>query len=230
MTAAPSWGVGDGGAAAQPISVLVVDDNPVVRSGLLALLGVDSRLTVVGEAGNGEQAVAAVRQLRPDVTLMDIRMPRRDGLSAARELSSLTKVVMTTFTDTPETIHDAVDAGAVGYLVHGTFAEADLVACVIAAAAGSGVFGSPALAALRAGRPEEAPERPSHGLSPRQVEIMEFIAQGDSNVTIARRLFLAEKTVKNHVNHIFANLGVTTRAEAVALWLGGKPRRESARA
>ncbi|MGF1661189.1 MAG: response regulator [Kineosporiaceae bacterium] len=223
MTAARSWNPGDAEPPARPVSVLVVDDNPVVRSGLLALLGVDPRLSVVGEAGNGEQAVEAVRHLRPDVTLMDIRMPRRDGLSAARELSSLTKVVMTTFTDTPEAIHDAVDAGAVGYLVHGTFAEADLVACVVAAAAGSGVFGSPALAALRAGRPEEQPERPSHGLSPRQIEIMDLIAQGDSNTTIARRLFLAEKTVKNHVNHIFASLGVTTRAQAVALWLGGRP-------
>ncbi|MGF1646896.1 MAG: response regulator [Kineosporiaceae bacterium] len=201
-----------------------MDDNPVVRSGLLALLGVDPRLVVVGEAGNGEQAVEAVRRLRPDVTLMDIRMPRRDGLSAARELSSLTKIVMTTFTDTPDTIHDAVDAGAVGYLVHGTFAEADLVACVIAASAGSGVFGSPALAALRAGRRGPEPERPSHGLSPRQVEIMDLMARGDGNATIARRLFLAEKTVKNHINHIFASLGVSSRAEAVSLWLGGRDR------
>jgi DNA-binding NarL/FixJ family response regulator len=224
MTGATSWDPGAGVPEPSLVTVLVVDDNPVVRSGLLALLGVDPRLSVVGEAGNGDQAVEAVRHLRPDVTLMDFRMPRRDGLSAARELSSLTKVVMTTFTDSPETIHDAMDAGAVGYLVHGTFAEADLVACVIAAAAGSGVFGSPALAALRAGRPEEQPERPSQGLSPRQIEIMELIAQGDSNVTIARRLFLAEKTVKNHVNHIFANLGVTSRAEAVSLWLGAKPR------
>jgi DNA-binding NarL/FixJ family response regulator len=217
-----SWRAADGRSEPRPITVLVVDDNPVVRSGLLALLGVDPRLTVVGEAGNGDQAVEAVRQLRPDVTLMDIRMPRRDGLSAARELSSLTKIIMTTFTDTPETIHDAVDAGAIGYLVHGTFAETDLVTCVVAAAAGSGVFGSPALAALRAGRPQEAPTRPSHGLSPRQAEIMELIAQGNSNATIARALFLAEKTVKNHINHIFASLGVTSRAEAVSLWLGAR--------
>lgn len=203
-----------------PITVLVVDDNPVVRSGLLALLGIDDRLKIVGEASNGDQAVVLVRSLRPDVTLMDIRMPRRNGLSAARELSSLTKVVMMTFTDTSETIHEAVDAGAVGYLVHGTFAETELVACVVAAAAGSGVFGSPAMAALRAGRPETPTQRPSAGLSPRQIEIMELIAQGYGNALIARELYLAEKTVKNHINHIFASLGVRNRAEAVALWLG----------
>lgn len=211
-------------AGVGPITVLVVDDNPVVRSGLLALLSVDPRLAVVGEAGTGEQAVDAVRRMRPDVTLLDIRMPRRDGLSAAREVSSLTKIVMTTFTDTPEAIHDAVAAGAVGYLVHGTFAESDLVACVIAAAAGSGVFGSPALAALRAGRPDAKRQRPTHGLSPRQVEIMELIASGHNNRVIAAELYLAEKTVKNHINHIFASLGVSTRAEAVALWLGGVTR------
>lgn len=203
------------------ISVLVVDDNPVVRSGLLALLGLDPRLRVVGEAGNGDQAVVMVRSLRPDVTLMDVQMPRRDGISAAAELSGLTKVLMTTFSDTPEVVHAAVDAGAVGYLVHGTFAEADLVACVLAAAAGNGVFGAPALAALRTGRPTPAPVRPDHDLSTRQVEIMDLVAAGHPNAEIARALFLAEKTVKNHINHIFARLGVRSRAEAVALWLGG---------
>ncbi len=204
-----------------PVSVLVVDDNPVVRSGLLALLGLDARLRVVGEASNGEQAVTMARSLRPDVTLMDVQMPRRDGISAAAELADLTAVLMTTFSDTPEVVHAAVDAGAVGYLVHGTFAEEDLVACVLAAASGNGVFGAPALAALRTGRPVPVPVRPAHDLSDRQVEIMELVAAGHPNAEIARALFLAEKTVKNHINHIFARLGVRSRAEAVALWLGG---------
>jgi DNA-binding NarL/FixJ family response regulator len=204
-----------------PVRVLVVDDNPVVRSGLLALLALDERLDVVGEAGNGDQAITMARALRPDVTLLDIQMPRRDGLSAAAELTALTKVLMTTFSDTPEVIHAAVDAGAVGYLVHGTFAEDELVACVLAAASGAGVFGAPALAALRSGRPAATRVRPDHDLSRRQVEIMDLVAAGRSNADIARELFLAEKTVKNHINHIFARLGVRTRAEAVALWLGG---------
>jgi DNA-binding NarL/FixJ family response regulator len=204
-----------------PVRVLVVDDNPVVRSGLLALLALDERLDVVGEAGNGDQAITMARALRPDVTLLDIQMPRRDGLSAAAELTALTKVLMTTFSDTPEVIHAAVDAGAVGYLVHGTFAEDELVACVLAAASGAGVFGAPARAALRSGRPAATRVRPDHDLSRRQVEIMDLVAAGRSNADIARELFLAEKTVKNHINHIFARLGVRTRAEAVALWLGG---------
>jgi DNA-binding NarL/FixJ family response regulator len=128
---------------------------------------------------------------------------------------------MTTFSDTPEVIHAAVDAGALGYLVHGTFGEDELVSCVLAAASGNAVFGAPAMAALRAGRPSQAPRRPDHDLSARQVEIMDLIAVGSSNADIARELFLAEKTVKNHINHIFARLGVRSRAEAVSLWLGG---------
>jgi DNA-binding NarL/FixJ family response regulator len=204
-----------------PVTVLVVDDNPVVRSGLLALLSLDDRLEVVGEADNGEDAVTVARSLRPDVTLLDVQMPRRDGVSAARDLAEVTNVLMTTFSDTPEVVHAAVDAGALGYLVHSTFGADELVACVLAAAAGNAVFGAPAMAALRAGRPAPEPVRPSHDLSARQVEIMDLIAVGHSNRDIARTLFLAEKTVKNHVNHIFARLGVRTRAEAVSLWLGG---------
>ena len=204
-----------------PVTVLVVDDNPVVRSGLVALLSVAPSLDVVGEAADGDQAVRMVRAVRPDVTLMDVQMPRRDGVSAVREIASLTKVLMTTFTDTSEVVHSAVEAGALGYLVHGTFAEDDLVACVLAAASGNAVFGAPAMQALRSGRPVPETPRPAHDLSERQVEIMDLIARGSSNGDIAGELFLAEKTVKNHVNHIFARLGVRSRAEAVALWLGG---------
>jgi DNA-binding NarL/FixJ family response regulator len=203
------------------VTVLLVDDNPVVRSGLTALLSLDERLEVVGEATNGDQAIRMARALRPDVTLLDVQMPGRDGVSAAPELAGMTHVLMTTFSDTPEVVHAAVDAGALGYLVHGTFAEDELIACVLAAAAGNAVFGGPAMAALRAGRAPAAPRRPAHDLSARQLEIMDLIALGNSNGDIARQLFLAEKTVKNHVNHIFAKLGVRNRAEAVSLWLGG---------
>ncbi len=210
-------------ARSTPVTVLVVDDNPVVRSGLLALLALDDRIRVVGEASDGDQAITLARALLPDVTLLDIQMPRRDGISAAPELVSLTNVLMTTFSDTPDVVHAAVDAGAIGYLVHGHFAESDLVACVLAAAAGTGVFGGPALDALRNGRAPVAAERPAHDLSPRQVEIMDLVAAGRPNTEIAGELFLAEKTVKNHINHIFARLGVRTRAEAVAVWLGAAP-------
>lgn len=205
----------------RPVRVVVVDDSAVVRTGLLAILGLSGALEVVGEGSNGEEAVQVVRRLRPDVTLLDVQMPRRDGVSAARELADLTAVVMTTFTDSPDVVHDAVAAGAVGYLVHGTFEPDELVTAVLAAASGSGVFGRPALTALRAGRPAVEPDRSGFGLSRRQEEIMDLVAAGRSNSDISRALFLAEKTVKNHINHIFARLGVRTRAEAVSVWLGG---------
>ncbi len=204
----------------RPVTVLVVDDNTVVRSGLLALLTLDERIRIVGEASDGNQAITLARALRPDVTLLDIQMPRRSGIDAAAELAPLTRVLMTTFSDSPEAVHAAVDAGAVGYLVHGHFAESELVACVLAAAAGTGVFGGPALAALRSGRPAPTRTRPTHDLSPRQAEIMDLVAAGRENSAIAGELFLAEKTVKNYINHIFARLGVRTRTEAVAVWLG----------
>jgi DNA-binding NarL/FixJ family response regulator len=203
------------------VTVLVVDDSAVVRAGLMAILGLDPAVQVVGEAADGERAVRMVTALRPDVTLLDVQMPNRDGVSAARAVAGLTAVVMTTFTESPEVVHDALGAGAVGYLVHGTFEPAELVAAVVAAAAGSGVFGRPALSALRSGRPTATPDRSGLGLSARQEEIMDLISAGRSNADISAALFLAEKTVKNHVNHIFARLGTRTRAEAVALWLGG---------
>ncbi len=194
----------------------------MVRSGLLALLTLDDRLAVVGEATNGDQAVSMVRALRPDVTLLDVQMPRRDGVSAAQEISSLTHVLMTTFSDTPEVIHAAVDAGALGYLVHGTFGEDELVSCVLAAAVrqrrlrrprDGRAAGGPAQPGAEAARPrpQRAPGR-DHGPDRRWAA---------RNADIARELFLAEKTVKNHINHIFARLGVRSRAEAVSLWLGG---------
>lgn len=206
---------------AAPVRVVVVDDSAVVRTGLLSILGLSPAVEVVGEAANGDEAIAVVRRLRPDVTLLDVQMPRRDGISAAREIAASTAVVMTTFTETADVVHDAVAAGAVGYLVHGTFEPGELVTAVLAAASGSGVFGRPALTALRVGRAPAVPDRSGFGLSRRQEEIMDLVASGRSNGEISSTLFLAEKTVKNHINHIFARLGVRTRAEAVAVWLGG---------
>jgi DNA-binding NarL/FixJ family response regulator len=214
----------------RPVSVLVVDDNAVVRSGLCGLLGASAALHVVGEAWDGERAVELTRTLQPDVVLLDVRMPRRGGVSAAREISQLSRVLMMTFTEDHETVREAVDAGAAGYLVHGAFDASDLVSSVLAVARGSGVFSAEALAALRSG-PAEQPQRleqpPDHrdlGLSERQSQIMDLIAAGLTNGEIAARCYLAEKTVKNHVNRIFAALGVRTRAEAVSLWLGGGAR------
>jgi DNA-binding NarL/FixJ family response regulator len=217
-----------------PVTVLVVDDNAVVRSGLCGLLNVSDDIHVVGEAWDGERAVELTRALLPDVVLLDVRMPRRDGVSAAREISALSRVLMMTFTEDHQVIRDAFDAGACGYLVHGGFDAADLVAGILAVARGSGIFSLEALRALRSTpvardvvSAQPAPP-PDLGLSQRQTEIMELIAAGLSNGEIAERCFLSEKTVKNHINRIFAGLGVRTRSEAIALWFrssdGGRHR------
>jgi DNA-binding NarL/FixJ family response regulator len=243
----------DGGRASAPdgvVSVLVVDDNAVVRSGLRSLLETAPQVRVAGEAWNGDQAVELARALQPDVVLLDVRMPRRDGVSAAREIAGLSAVLMTTFTDTPDVVRSAVDAGAAGYLVHGSFDVDELVAAVLAVARGTGVFSRQALDALRrppepvqpaqppagpsqpAGPPQPAgpsqpagaPRRDLHGLSQRQAEVMDRIAAGLANGEIADEFFLSQKTVKNHINRIFAALGVRTRAEAIAVWLGTRDR------
>jgi len=211
---------------AAPVTVAIVDDNAVVRMGLRSLVEASPRLTVVGEAADGEAAVRLVRETVPDVVLLDVRMPRRDGVQVAAEVRAWTKVLMLTYADSPEIVRSAVDAGASGYLVHGRFAAHELERSVLAVADGTLVLSEPAAAALRASwaaepaRPER-PARPDLGLSERQTEIMELIAAGRSNAAIASTCYLSEKTVKNHVNHIFARLGVRTRAEAVSLWLGG---------
>lgn len=213
------------GPAARPVTVAVVDDNPVIRMGLRSLLDADQLVDVVGEAGDGEDAVVLVRQTRPDVTLLDVRMPRRDGVWVAAQITGLTRILMLTSSDAPEVVRAALEAGAGGYLVHGQFRPHDLVAAVCAVADGTSVLSAPALDAVRTGlvsaRAPQEPQRPDVGLSPREVEIMMFIATGQTNHQIARTCFLSEKTVKNHVNHIFAKLGVRSRAEAVSLWLGG---------
>ncbi len=211
-----------------PVSVLVVDDNAAVRSGLCGLLGASRDVHVVGEAWDGERAVELTRALQPDVVLLDVRMPRRDGVSAATEIALTSRVLMMTFTEDHEVIREAVAAGASGYLVHGAFDPEDLISSVLAVARGSGVFSQEALAALRhtpAAAPEE-PARPDLGLSDRQAEILQLIADGLSNSEIAQHCCLSEKTVKNHINRIFAALGVRNRGEAIALWFrGGRARR-----
>jgi DNA-binding NarL/FixJ family response regulator len=216
-----------------PVTVLVVDDNAVVRSGLRRLLEAAVEIHVVGEAWDGERAVELTRTLMPDVVLLDVRMPRRDGVSAAREIAGSSRVLMMTFTDDHQVIRDAISAGACGYLVHGAFDADDLVSSIQAVARGSGVFSIEALQALRSdpgavSLPAGAPQRPELGLSERQAEILELITDGLSNGEIAQRCFLSEKTVKNHINRIFASLGVRTRSEAIAIWFrssnGGRER------
>ncbi|MFF5260652.1 response regulator [Actinomadura viridis] len=214
-----------------PIRVVVADDNPVVRSGLVALLEARGEAEVVGEAGDGKHAIELAERLKPDLVLLDVRMPLVDGVTAAQVLSKLTRVLMLTYTDDPEVVRSAVRNGASGYLVHGTFTADALAAAVRDAAGGTGNPLSPAaVSALMAAVQEPRPatggdtartgDHARFGLSAREAEVMDLIARGLTNRAIAAELFLVEKTVKNHVNRIFSKMSVDNRATAIARWLG----------
>lgn len=205
---------------ATPVRVAIVDDSAVMRRGISALLEVDDGIVVVGEAGNGDEALTLVAHEAPDIALLDVRMPGRDGLSVVKELAGRCRVLMLTFSDETAVIRRALDDGAVGYLVHGTFDADSLTAMVKTAAAGTVALSGPALTAVLTPQAPTARSGDEWGLSARQVEVMELVAQGQNNRTIAQGLFLTEKTVKNHINQIFAKLGATSRGEAIATWLG----------
>lgn len=210
--------------AGKPITVAIVDDSPVVRTGLRALLESEPGLDVIGEASDGNEALTLVADAGPDCVLLDVRMPSRDGLSIVTEVSRTTTVIMMTFTDDRATIQSALRQGASGYLVHGTFETEGVASMIRQCVGGGGAFSGPALAALRAAPTPVGPTVSAsgvtehYGLSARQIEVMELMANGRNNGQIARELFLAEKTVKNHINAIFAALGVSSRAEAMVRW------------
>lgn len=203
-----------------PITVLVVDDNAVVRMGIRSLLTQMDGVHVIGEAWDGEQAVELARKLQPQVTLLDVRMPRRDGVSAAAEISQVSNVVMMTYSDSPDVVRSAIRSGACGYLVHGAFEPEDVSVAIRGAARGVGTL-SPAAVSALSQEEQRSQVRTDHSLSQREVEVMTLIARGRTNSQIARELFLSDKTVKNHINRIFAKLGVNDRAHAVSWWLGG---------
>ena len=201
------------------IRVAIADDNAVVRMGIRSLLGTAEDVVVVGEAGDGLAAVALAKAKKPDVLLLDVRMPRQDGVVSAREVTEYTSVLMLTYSDSAEVISAAVQAGALGSLVHGNFTEDELLSAVRMAARGFGTFSAQAVAALSRPVATAASRAATYGLSEREADVMELVAQGAANSDVARTLFISEKTVKNHINHIFAKLGVTSRGHAVALWL-----------
>jgi len=223
----------DSGAA---IKVMVVDDNPVVRSGLVSLLEVSDRVEVIAEAGDGRRAVELSQHLDPDLVLLDVRMPLVDGVEAAKQLSERARVLMLTYTEDPDVVRAAIRNGAVGYLVHGTFTAEELEAAVTGAVAGTANPLSPvAVAAVLDGIKNPEPNggqdgrdlelhRAALGLSAREAEVMDRMTAGLTNGEIAGELFLSEKTVKNHVNRIYAKLGVESRPAAIALWLGTAPQ------
>ena len=196
------------------IRLLVVDDHPVVRAGMVAVLGEEPDLDVVGEAGNGAEALALVPRLAPDVVLMDLRMPVMDGAEATARLRSLPGaphvLVLTTY-DTDADIVRAVEAGARGYLLKD--APTSVLTDAIRRAARGETVLAPPVAARLADR-LRAPAVPE--LTGREVEVLGLVARGMSNAEVGRALFIGEATVKTHLIRAFAKLGVQDRTAAVA--------------
>ena len=205
-------------SAKTPITVLVVDDHPVVRSGLVSLLAVEPDLSVVGEAADGAEALACVATLAPDVVLMDLRMPGMDGADATARIVSDhpgTRVLVLTTFDTDDDILRAVEAGASGYLLKDTRRD-ELVDAIRAAARGETVLAPPVAARLM-GRMRAGSSGSPEQLTPREVEVLAAVGRGLSNGEIGRELFIGEATVKTHLLRVFQKLAVDDRTRAVTV-------------
>ncbi|MEU8622250.1 response regulator transcription factor [Streptomyces sp. NPDC048623] len=204
------------------ISVLLVDDEELVRAGMSAILGNSPDITVVGEASDGCEVVPLVRRLRPDVVVMDVRMPRVDGITATRELLAAVPepprvLVITTF-EHDDYVYEALKEGASGFLLKRS-RPAEIVRAVRTVATGDSVLFPAALRTLVAGRPR----RDSRGalsraqLTEREAEVLRLMAQGMSNAEIAEELFLGVQTVKTHVSSTLAKVGARDRTQAVVI-------------
>jgi DNA-binding NarL/FixJ family response regulator len=200
------------------LRVLVVDDQQLVREGLTALLTLTEGVTVVGSAGDGARALDLVAEHRPDVVLMDLRMPGVDGVTATARIRDrfpgVAVVVLTTYAD-DESIAGALAAGARGYLTKDA-GRAEIGMALRAAAAGHSLF-DPVVSARLADamtRPPAPPARLPDGITQREAEVLGLIARGHTNAEIAAALFVAETTVKTHINNAFAKIGARNRTEA----------------
>ncbi len=200
-----------------PIRIVVADDHPIVRGGLVALLSAADDIEVVGEASDGEMAVRLALETVPDLVLMDLRMPGIDGdVATARILSAqpgIRVVVLTTY-ESDDSILRAIEAGASGYLLKAAPQE-EILAGIRSVARGE-VALAPSIAALLVRR-VRAPQTRSVTLSDRETQVLALVAKGMSNRTIAAELFVSEATVKTHLLHTFEKLGVSDRTRAVTL-------------
>jgi DNA-binding NarL/FixJ family response regulator len=199
------------------LRIIVVDDHTVMRAGVVALLASEPTIDIAGEAANGREAVELVERLAPDVALVDLRMPVLDGVEATTEIVASgagTRVLILTTYDTDADIERAVEAGAIGYLLKDATRD-QLVDAIHAAARGETVLAPRVAQRLVARMRQPTPV----ALTPREVDVLNAVADGLSNVDIGQRLFIAEATVKTHLLRIFAKLDVSDRTHAVVVAL-----------
>jgi DNA-binding NarL/FixJ family response regulator len=217
-------GLAASGSRPAPVTVVIADDQRMVRSGLRVILDSEPGISVVAEAGDGAEAIELVRRHRPAVALLDIRMPVLDGLRAARKVLALspgTRVLILTTYDADEYVYEALRAGASGFLLKDAPAD-QLVTAVRCVAAGDALI-DPVITrrlisrfTLAARGPMELPEE-LRQLTPRELDVLRLVARGLSNVEIARELVVEENTVKTHVSRILMKLGLRDRVQAVVL-------------